>query len=211
MLRTSLPWVLVGALACAGACSSGDGAAPAPTRSFSEVFLSVDAWSEARVMTLVIDGAGRRTGWKKGEQFREIVGCGLGFGTEEGIPNPEGEPDDTSATTLPEPLPGDAAVDTVSGEREPTPKYYYFHISNDVVTPVGLIDQGGCELRLDPTAAGKVQLGLSAKKGVLILCEDTTSVWVRPGVPLRWRLSWKAQGDRCVVRISKLPARSPKP
>jgi hypothetical protein len=210
MLRTSLPWVLVGALACAGACSSGNGAVPTPPRSFSEVFLSIDAWNEARVTAVVIDQAGRRTGWTQEGPIDGIKGCVRGSGWEEGIPILERWSVEGDTTALPPPgsLFVDVPIDTMSHEPEPTPKYYYFHISNDAVTPVGLIDQGGCELRLDPIVAGKVQLGLSAKKGVLILCQDTTSVRVRPGVPLRWRLSWKARGDKCIVRIAELPARS---
>jgi hypothetical protein len=159
-------------------------------------------------MTLVIDEAGNRTGWTQKGPIDEIRGCVRGSGSEEGIPNPEGEPDDTSGAALPQPLPRDAAIDTVPDEREPTPKYYYFHISNDAVTPVGLIDQGGCQLRLDPIVAGKVQLGLSARKGALILCQDTTSVWVQPGVPLRWRLSWRTKGNRCVTKMERIEAKA---
>jgi hypothetical protein len=196
-------------LVCASACSSGDGAVRASTGRFSEVFLSVYGWN-GRVAAVVTDRDGRRTGWTPDRQLREIVGCGLGFGSEEGIPLPEGESEDTTAVATPDSVLGDASPDTMPPEPEATPKYHYFHIRNNPITPVGLIDQGGCELRLDPIVAGKVRLGLTATGVGFSACKDTTSVWVRPGVPLRWRLSWKTVGDRCVTKISRVTREEPK-
>ena len=33
-------------------------------------------------------------------------------------------------------------------------------------------------------------------------CKDTTSVWVKPGLPSRWRLSWSARDDKCSLRMA---------
>jgi len=208
-------WMLGCALACVGACSSGNGAETAPEWKFSAVYLSVygvasaksdGTWETARVSAVVTDQSGRRTGWTVERRLREIVGCGVQSGWEEGIPNPRPDDADTGGLAAWERSQADTLM---PGEPEPDPIYHYFDISNDAVTPVGLIDQGGCELRLDPIVAGKVQLALSANINGNPRCQDTTSVWVRPGVPLRWRLSWKATGDRCIVKIARLRGREP--
>ena len=155
---------------------------------------------------MVIDQSGQRTGWTVEGQLREIVGCGLGFGSDEGIPNPRPDDADTAGVAAWERSQADTPK---PGEPEPYPIYHYFTISNDAVTPVGLIDQGGCELRLDPIVAGRVRLALSAEGVGFSLRQDTTSVWVRPGVSSRWRLSWRATGDSCIVKIARLRGRDP--
>lgn len=159
---------------------------------FTEVFVNTHAWDDSRISAVVIDQGGRRTGWTTDGPLREIVGCSAGYGTEEGIPNPEDE--------------ADPLADTFEGSARISdpPKYVYFHISNDAVTPIGLIDQGGCELRVEAIVPGKVQLGVSANRAGRILCQDSTSVWVKVGVPLRYRLSWKAERETCVVKLSRL-------
>ena len=206
--KTIVPWILACALVGASACSPGYGGAPPASGSFTTVHVSVDAWNDARVGAVLIDRNGRRTGWKVDRPIREIAGCGHGYGSDEGIPDEWWVPEDTTAVVVPETLIVNAPLDTVPGPQ-PTPMYHYFDIQNDLITPVGLIDQGGCELRLDPVVGGKVQLGLSATGVGFNMCKDTTSVWVRPGVPLRWRLSWKAAGDKCTVKILRLHARRP--
>jgi hypothetical protein len=40
-------------------------------------------------------------------------------------------------------------------------------------------------------------------------CQDTTSVNVTPGLPSRWRLSWKVREGGCVVKIAKMPEKEP--
>jgi len=134
-----------------------------------------------------------------GRSIREIAGCTLESGSEEGIP------DENVADTLERPT----AADTVGGGPQSMPIYHFFRVYNDAVTPVGLIDQGGCELRLDPVVGGRAQLALVATGIGLSGCSDLTSVWVKPGVPSRWRLSWKTAGDSCIVRLSQIAARKP--
>ena len=73
--------------------------------------------------------------------------------------------------------------------------------------PPGLIDQGGCELRLDPITACMVRLAINDQGIKFRGCRDTTSLWVTPGTPLRWRLAWKVVGDSCIVKISRLDER----
>lgn len=216
MRRTRALWMLGCALACVGACSSGGGGEPPLTGRFTQVFLSVNGvatarsdgkWESARVSAVVTDRDGRRTGWTVEGQLREIVGCGLGFGWEEGIPTSRPDDADTAGVAAWE----RSQADTVQpDEPEPHPIYHYFHIArNDAVVSGGLIDQGGCDLELDPIVAGKVQLSLSAEGGGFSLCKDTTSTWVRLGVPLRWRLSWKATGEECIVKISPIATGAP--
>ncbi|MBI5708841.1 MAG: hypothetical protein HZC42_00810 [Candidatus Eisenbacteria bacterium] len=165
--------------------------------------MSISAWNDARVGAVLIDRKGRRTGWNVDRPIDEIPGCVYGSGSDEGIPEEWWLPEDTTEVALPETVGIDTAFVRVPAPQ-PTPKFHEFDIFNDIVTPVGLIDQGGCELRLDPVVGGKVQLTLSATGVGFNMCKDTTSVWVRPGAPSRWRLSWKAAGDKCTVKISRI-------
>ena len=190
-----MPWVLAIVLTSTGACSSGS-SEPAGRGRMSEAQVNVFAWNDARVGATLIDRNGRRTGWNANRSVREIAGCTLESGSEEGIP------DETAPDTLEETTP----ADTVPRGPQPTPMEHHFKIFNDAATPIGLIDQGGCELRLDPAVGGKVQLTLSASGIGLGGCKDTTSVWVKPGIPLRWWLSWKPAGDKCVVKIARMAA-----
>ena len=72
-----------------------------------------------------------------------------------------------------------------------------------------LADQMGAELVEGSdlrVVGGKVQLTLVATGIGLTGCKDTTSIWVKPGVPSRWRLSWKIAGEKCAVKISPMAA-----
>jgi hypothetical protein len=186
-MRRVLLGIVAIALASAGACSRSSSEPPERVK-LIEAHVNVFGW-DGRVGAMLIDRGGRRTGWKVDGSVRDIAGCTLQSGSEVGIP------DEIARDSLEEPT----SVDTV-------PMYHYFRIHNDAVTPVGLIDQGGCELRLDPIVAGKVHLALGASGIGLNGCGDTTSVWVKPGVPSRWRLSWKPAGEKCVVKLSKMDA-----
>jgi hypothetical protein len=161
------------------------------------VNLDVFGWN-AFVKATLIDREGRRTGWNLDRPIHGIPGCLYEYGSEEGIPD-EDAPEDTTTR---------APADTVPGGPQPTPMYYYFTIADSANVP-GLIHEGECELRLDPEVGGKVQLALLGNGVRFSECKDTTSVWVKPGVPSRWRLSWKVSGDSCVVRILSLAARRP--
>src|SRR5207247_2094410 len=100
-----------------------------------------------------------------------IKGCLHEYGSDEGIP-------DETAETPEQTTPGD----TVPGG---TPMYHYFTI-RDSADVLGLLHEGGCELRLDPVVGGKVHLTLFASGIGVRECADTTSVWVRPSVPSSW-------------------------
>ena len=189
-----LPWLLVGVVLSAGACASG---ASTPGK-FLQVYVSIFGFGDARIEAVLIDREGRRTGWNVDRPIRQIPGCSHGYGSEEGIPD-ENAPADT--TTL-------APADTVPGHPEPTPVYHYFSIQDSAGTP-GLLRDGGCELRLDPVAGGHVTLAVTGTGIGFTECQDTTSVAAKPGVPSRWWLSWKAAGDECVVRISRMAATKP--
>lgn len=193
---------LYGVLACVvlsvGSCASRSSAPASTPGTLLRVLVSISAFNEARVRAALIDREGRRTGWNVDRPIRQIPGVLNGYGTAEGIPD-EDAPEDTS--TL-------AAADTVPGHPEPTPKYYYLSIQDSAGTP-GLLHAGMCELRLDPEVPGHVKLAITGSGIGMELCKDTTSVNVKPGVPSRWRLSWKASGDSCVVRIVSLAAKRP--
>ncbi len=176
-------------LSAIAACSSSYSKPSAQTSKFTQVFVNVDAWNDTRADVFLVDGDGRKTGWSHGQYLRQIVGCSHGSTSEEGIP--EGTELDSSG------------VDEVA-PADSIPKYNYFDISNDIVTRDGLIDRGICELRLDPVVAGKIHLSITATGVGFSSCKDTTSVWVKAGVPSRWELTWKATNNGCAVRISKV-------
>jgi hypothetical protein len=161
------------------------------------VLVSIDAFNDARVRAVLIDREGRRTGWNVNRPIRQIPGVLNGYGTAEGITD-ENAPEDT--TTL-------APADTVPGHREPTPKYYYLSIQDSSGTP-GLLHEGACELRLTPEVPGHVMLAINGSGIGMEQCQDTTSVNVKPGVPSRWWLSWKATASRCDVKISRIVGRT---
>ena len=190
-----LSWVLVCVVLSAGACASRPGRPARTSDGFSQVFVSIFGFNDARVGAVVIDREGRRTGWNVDRPIREIPGVGNGYGSEEGIPD-EDAPADTAQL---------APADTVPGHPEPTPMYYYFSIQD--TAGMGLLHEGGCELRLDPEVGGHVTLAVTGTGIGFGQCQDTTSVTVNPGAPSRWWLSWKATGDTCVVRIERAGAR----
>jgi hypothetical protein len=198
-VRKTTLCVLVIALTAGVACSAGSGGRTRDGK-LVEAQVNVFAWNDARTAAMLIDRNGRRTGWNGDRPIDQIRGCTYEAGSEVGIPD-ESVPD-----TLEEAVSADTAV----AGPELTPMEHHFKIFNDGVTEVGLIEQTECELRLDPVVAGKVQLTLSARGTGVSGCADTTSVWVKPGVPLRWRLSWKVTGDSCVVRISSIAVRGPR-
>jgi len=180
-------------------CASQSGPPVTKERTFSQVLVAISAFNEARVRAVLIDRKGRRTGWDVDRPIREIPGVLNGYGTAEGITD-ENAPEDT--TTL-------APADTVPGHPEPTPKYYELSIQDSSDVP-GLLHEGGCELCLDPVAGGHVTLAVTGTGIGFSECQDTTSVTVKPGVPLRWRLSWKATGNKCYVGISKIAVKRPR-
>jgi hypothetical protein len=191
MCRLAARSLLVLTLVASVACSSGVGGAPERGR-LARVNVDVFGWN-AFVKATIIDREGRRTGWNVDRPIREIPGCLHEYGSEEGIPN-EDAPEDTTSQ---------APADTVPGGPQPTPMYHYFTIADSADVP-GLIHEGGCELRLDPEVGGKVQLALLANGAGLKECKDTTSVWAKPGIRTRWRLSWKTDGRKCYVSISQV-------
>jgi len=177
-------------LATTVAYSSGVGRAPTRAR-LTRVSVNVFGWNTVLGATL-IDREGRRTGWNVDRPIREISGCLHEFGSEEGIPNNDAPGDTTS----------EAPADTVPGGPQPTPMYHYFTVA-DSADVLGLIHEGGCELRLDPEATGKVQLTLIGDGAGLAECRDTTSVWVKRGAPSRWRLRWSERAGKCNVSIAR--------
>jgi hypothetical protein len=184
------------AVVIAGSCSSSSGQAPA-SRGLIEAHVDVFGWNDARVAATLIDRNGRRTGWNLDRPIDQIRGCVYKPASEEDTS------DEGPATAPKQPV----RADTATRRTQPTPMEHYFKICNDAMTAVGLIDQGGCELRLDPVVGGKVRLALLASGVRLSECRDTTSVWVTPGVPSRWWLSWKVTGDKCFVKISRMVAK----
>jgi hypothetical protein len=185
-------------------CSVAGSERHAPSGHLTEVTVSVSGWNDARVSVVLIDGSGKRTGWQLGGTLREIAGCSHGFGTDVGIPD-ETVPDDSAAVQ--ELSVTGAPMDTSRKGRAAAPMYHYFSIFNDAVTKVGLIDQGGCELLMDPLVAGRVDLAITGLLGGHGMCQDTTTVWVTPGIPVRRWLSWRASSGECTVGISAMPAR----
>ena len=190
--------MLVGVVLSVGACASRSSTADRTPAKLLQVYVSIFGFGDARVGAVLIDREGRRTGWNVDRPIRQIPGCSHGYGSEDGIPD-ENAPEDT--TTL-------APADTLPGHPELTPVYHYFSIQDSAGTP-GLLREGGCELRLDPTAGGHVTLAVTATGVGFNACQDTTSVTARTGVPTRWWLEWKADGSRCEVKVTRLPRKRP--
>jgi len=179
-----------------GACASRSGTPTSSPGKFSQVLVSIFGFGDARVRAALIDREGRRTGWNVDRPIRQIPGVGNGYGSEVGEPEENARPDTTPV----------APADTVPGHPEPTPMYYYLSIQD--TAGVGLLREGGCELRLDPEVGGHVTVAVTGTGFRFSQCQDTTSVNVRRGEPSRWWLSWKAGGDKCIVKItSKTPSK----
>ncbi|HEX4913068.1 MAG TPA: hypothetical protein VFV51_03880 [Vicinamibacterales bacterium] len=196
-MKSRLAWLL--ACILASACAApGSSDAPARSSRFAVVYVSVHAFGEARVGAALIDQEGRRTGWNLDRPIREIPGCGHEYGSEDGIPYDD----------VPEDATEPAPADTVPGGPQPMPIYHFFHIFQpilaDSANQPGLLSVGGCELRLDPTAGGRVRLAIVGTGVELEQCQDTTSVAVRAGVPSRWWLSWRAADGKCMVAMSRM-------
>lgn len=168
------------------------------------MYVTLSAFPDARVGAVLIDRKGRRTGWNVDRPIRQIPGCGHQGGSEDGIPD-ENAPEDTTEQ---------AAADTVPGGPQPIPIFHHFvvfqPIPQDSANLPGLLSEGGCELRLDPVAAGHVTLAVVGIGIGIDLCQDTTSVNVTPGFPSRWRLGWNVQGGECVVKIARMPEKEPR-
>jgi hypothetical protein len=196
-LKTLVPWTLLVSVICA--CSSADPGASRGSAEFSQVYVVIFGFGDARVGAVLIDQEGRRTGWNVDRPIRQIPGCWHGYGSAEGIPDENGPEDKTE----------EMHADTLLDGREPTPMYHDFTIQGSPEEP-GLIGNGGCELRLDPVVSGRVTLAITGSGAAgsgfgYAACKDTTSVMVKTGVALRWWLSWKADDGRCIVRVSRLP------
>lgn len=208
----SLPlWIVFCGVLCGQPSPAADMGSPAGFDEVSDVFIVVFGFGDARVGAWLIDREGRRIGWNAVDGlYREIPGCWHSAGSDEGIPD-ESAPLDTT-----EEAPGD----TVAGGLEATPLYHEFMILGSAhyalydstvrLTPK-LLDEGGCELRLDPLATGRVTLAITGS-GTLEsgigrdACQDTTSAFVKTGVPSRWWLSWRTEGNKCIVKVSELRA-----
>ena len=193
-MKRTLPWVLACLVLSMGACASRSGTPASTPGKFLQVYVSIYGFGDARVGAVLIDRSGRRTGWNVDRPIRQVPGCYHGYGSEEGITD-ENAPKDTTEL---------APADTVPGHPEPTPKYHYFSILDSAGTP-GLLHEGRCQLRLDPVAGGHVTLAVTGTGIGFSECQDTTSVTVKPGIPLRWWVSWSAARGKCVVEIARLP------
>src|SRR5262245_21898598 len=113
LMMKRLPWVLVCVVMGVGSCASRSGTPASTPGKLSQVLVSIDASTEARVGAVLSDHEGRRTGWTVDRPIRQIPGVLNGYGTAEGIPD-ENAPEDTTEL---------APADTVPGHPEPTPKY----------------------------------------------------------------------------------------
>lgn len=204
--RTSL---LVLGLLCTAACASVGSVPTATPRRLTRLNVVVQNW-DARVEAVLIDQYGQRSGWTRKGVAEEVNGCISQSGWEDGIPNPRPDESDTAAVAEWERI---QAEDSTYAATTP-PIYHHFSIGNDrnyrdelAKRFVGLIEQGGCELRLVPLYPGALSLAINAEGIGVRGCEDTTSVLVTPGKPQRWRLTWKQAGDSCVVEITRLDVR----
>jgi hypothetical protein len=192
----SSQFTLAAALACflfgSGAPIGASGVVGGERR-LSIVYVSVSGFGDVHIDAVLVDSEGRRTGTSRGQLLREIPGCWGGFGCEEGIPD--------EADTL-------AAASDAADTSCRVPIYHYFSVSNDAVTPVGLIDEQSCELRIVPATMGRVDIAFTLQPVGLSACKDTAMVWVRPGAEMRWKLSWGARDSVCDVRIQRLQPHS---
>jgi hypothetical protein len=210
---SALAATLLLALALAAACSSASKLPPAAHGRFTSVYVLVaeSEGDDAQVRVVLIDSKGRRSGRTAHGLVEEISGCRSGGGVNTDRFNDEYVPRDSSGALL-DSIPANASTESmgvkVASTPEFHPQYYDFTVVNDGVTPRGLIDQGVCELRLEPVVPGAVTLAISAEGAGFTMCKDTTSVVVQRGVPLRWMLTWKSEGEHCVVKMARIGAPS---
>lgn len=195
--------LLVLGLLCTAACASVGGVPTTTPRKFARVNVSVDGWA---VEAVLIDRSGRRTGWTRdARHLDEINGCRSQSGWEDDTQDPRPDATDTAGVAVWE---EERLQDSIYFASDPPPTWHFFEIGDDMNFraggPQGLIDQGGCELRLDPIHAGALRLAINAEGSGFRACEDTTSTLVTPGKPQRWRLSWKAAGDSCIVKMARV-------
>jgi len=201
--------ILLGGLSMA-ACSLGHVGRTKEGNKLSEVSVSIYSLGNARVGAILVDKQGRRCGWDMGGGAREIPGCWDEYGSEEGIPF---EPEDTVGTTI--------NNDSVEADQDSLPIYHSFKILGPPYYQLpesggqGLLLEGGCELRLEPISPGRVTLAIMGSgtpdSGIgWNACRDTTSVMVQSGMPQRWWLSWKTDGNKCFVKLAKLSANESK-
>lgn len=204
-LRASL---LVLSLVCTATCASVGDVSTTTPRKFTRVNVVVDGLDAAQVEAVLIDRDGRRTGWTRSGEVREINGCINQPGWGDDFTNPR--PDESDSAAVEEWVQAQRQ-DSIYAASAPPPTSHFFEIGNDMNYraggPVGLIDQGGCELRLDPIYAGAVALSLRADGTGFRSRRDTTSTVIVPGRPQRWRMSWKTSGDSCIVKIERLDER----
>jgi hypothetical protein len=173
------------------------------TRRLTLISVSVEGWA---VEAVLIDRDGRRTGWTRdARHLDEINGCRSQSGWEDDTQDPRPDASDTAGVAVWE---DERLRDSIYFASDPPPTWHFFDIGNErnyrAGGPLSLIDQGGCELRLEPIHAGPVSLSLRAEGIGLRACRDTTSTLIAPGKPQRWRLSWKTAGDSCVVKMARV-------
>jgi len=205
----------------AGTCSFGETGKSRESRNFSEVYVSIYGFDDARVGALLIDHEGRRTGWTVKGAIQEIPGCWDEYSSEVGIPEEDAIEDTVGQGKE---NPDSSAVEndsSVVGPANP-PKYHIIRIfgpshrgAPDSPDSVGIIPEGGCELRLEPIVPGRLNLAITGNGGPgsgigISACQDTASVIVKAGVNSRWWLSWKTDGNKCFVKLAKLSAKESK-
>lgn len=196
-------------LVCTAACASVGSVPTRTPRKFTRVNVSVNGWA---VEAVLIDRDGRRSGWTRNARLREINGCANQAGWEDDTSDPRPDESDSAGVAEWEEA---QREDSIYFASDPPPTWHFFSIGNDknyrAGGPPGLIDQGRCELRLDPIHAGTVELSLRADGIGLRSRRDTTSAVIVPGKPQHWRLSWKVAGDSCVLNMSRIERRSARP
>ena len=148
---------------------------------------------------MLVDGRGRRTGRLASGNIDEVPGCRYSGGWDDGIPDDEGPTDLTDTTVVQEsPIPDGTGL---------PPRYHSFGI----VRPErggGLLGEGRCDLLVESGQDGSVRIGVQGGLTEPEQCEATLTEILKAKTQYRWRVTWKALGDSCIVKIARV---SPKP
>jgi len=149
----------------------------------------------AQTAAQITDAGGRRSGWVKEGPVQGVPGCGYSYTSDEGIPDDEGAVDSSDATAIQDSL--------QERRREGPPRSHSFGIRRPERGP-GVLSEGGCDLLVESSQGGWVTLYAQAGQSQSVQCQTKLREDLKAETQYRWRVTWKAMGDSCTVKIARV-------